>query len=636
LRLSRITLTGFLTALLTAAPILVTPAGASTDREWISYLEQPAVSTVRPVAVTVMSGHVSGAVGLTAQAGGATTLTMQAGGPPATLLLDYGVEVEGTPYINVKSYSGGTPAITMAFSESKTYLYTRGVISGDFGVTARTTSVTVDTASVLDGDTMQGFRFETLTLRNPGTVVLKGAGTMYGGFLADAAQYQGYFYSSDAAFTRMYYDGAYTEQADMQPTDVNGAPRLSVLDGTKRDRAIWSGDLEIEGQGIADTLGSNGDGFVRQSLLRLITTSPRGGGLNGTTFGPNAQYSFSYSQWTVDAAVDYYRDTGDDTFARQITPWIEGQLAYDATRTNGTGLIVTTSKISSPGGGFDWDPYDPAKAGVVTAYNVLYDRALQDAAYLETALGHASKAGAYTAAASTVRNAINEHLFNRATGTYYLSESDHATLAQDANSLAIVFGVAPTEDYAGILGALKSLWGPHGSAPYSGTKYDDHISPFVTALEVEADYIANDATDAQALIKLTWSQMIDPAGPFYTGTFWERFTPDDPVVSGWDSLSHGWSSGPTPIMSGYVLGVRPVDPGYSSFTVEPHYGSLASAEGAVPTPYGPIIVNWSRTNHGHTLTVHVPARTKGTVALPDGARRTLDGGAQGTTTTLSP
>ena len=96
--------------------------------------------------------------------------------------------------------------------------------------------------------------------------MLKGAGVQFGGgYLATAADYQGYFESSSADLNKMYYAGAYTEQTDMQPAGVNGAAQPSVLDGAKRDRAIWSGDLGIEGQGIADTLGQQ-----RQQLCEAV------------------------------------------------------------------------------------------------------------------------------------------------------------------------------------------------------------------------------------------------------------------------------------------------------------------------------------------------------------------------------
>ena len=185
----------------------------------------------------------------------------------------------------------------------------------------------------------------------------------------------------------MFYDGAYTEQTDMQPAGTNGATQPSVLDGAKRDRAIWSGDLGIEGQGIADTLGTNGNDYVKQSLLTLITSSPQGGGLNADTLFRTGPYSNSYSSWTLDAATEYYRNTGDTAFAQQILPWLEGQLAYDATLTDVNGLIVTGASISTTNGGYDWDFYDGAKTGVVTAYNALYYRALQDVAYIEAEPG---------------------------------------------------------------------------------------------------------------------------------------------------------------------------------------------------------------------------------------------------------
>ena len=275
---------------------------------------------------------------------------------------------------------------------------------------------------------MGGFRFEAITLSTPGTIVLSGAGVQFGGgYLATPSDYQGYFESSSGALNTMFYDGAYTEQTDMQPAGTNGATQPSVLDGAKRDRAIWSGDLGIEGQGIADTLGSNGNDYVKQSLLTLITSSPQGGGLNADTLFRTGPYSNSYSSWTLDAATEYYRNTGDTAFARQVLPWLEGELSYDATLTDGTGLIVTGASISTTSGGYDWDFYDGAKTGVVTAYNALYYRALRDVAYIEASLGNTAKAAAYNQTAGEVRDSINANLLNPATGTYYLSESDHST-----------------------------------------------------------------------------------------------------------------------------------------------------------------------------------------------------------------
>ncbi len=605
---------------------------------WQSYLEQPATSNVRAVAATVLSGSVTNARSLTSAGHGDATLTVTSASAPATVLLDYGVEVEGTPYLDVISHRGASPAVALAFTEAKTYLRTpgSGAITGDSAFQPRAVSLTVSADGTLSSGFMGGFRFEAITLTTPGTVVLRGAGLQFGGgYLATASDYQGYFLSSSKAFNTMFYDGAYTEQTDMQPAGVGGATQPSVLDGAKRDRAIWSGDLKIGGQGIADTLGSNGDNYVKQSLLTLITSSQQGGGLNADTLFRTGPYSNSYSSWTLDAATTYYRNTGDTAFARQILPWLEGQLAYDATLTDSSGLIVTGPQISTTSGGYDWDFYDGAKTGTVTAFNDLYYQSLRDVAYIEASLGNTTKAAGYNQTADHLRDAINANLLNPATGTYYLSESDHSTFAQDANALSVLFGITPAGRVPGILSTLKTLWGPHGSEPFSGTTYSNLISPYITAYEVEADYLAGDTADAEHLMHLTWDQMTDPQNPFFTGTMWENIGPDGTATEARTSLAHGWASGPTPILTGYALGVQPVNPGYQTFTVAPHPGSLRWAEGAVPTPYGRILVRWTRDGHRFSLTVAVPAQTTAFIELPGGRRVTLAGGPHGTERTFA-
>jgi hypothetical protein len=701
----------------TAATLLAGLAAAPAHAEpqpdfgaWQSYLEQPGSSNVKAVSATVLSGSVSNARGLTSDGHGDTTLTVPPGDAPTTVLLDYGVEVEGTPYLDVESSSGTAPAVSLAFTEAKTYLRTPGsstlaaasaagataitvqpgtsrrpltfaagdtvtvgsptetgtivsvsgatltlktpladahpagatvtstpgAITGDSAFQPRQVSLTVTANGTLSSGFMGGFRFEAITLTTPGTVVLNGAGVQFGGgYLAKASDYQGFFLSSSAEFNTMFYDGAYTDQTDMQPAGQGGATQPSVLDGAKRDRAIWSGDLKIEGQGIADTLGTNGNNYVKQSLLTLITSSQQGGGLNADTLFRTGPYSNSYSSWTLDAATTYYRNTGDTAFAQQILPWLEGQLSYDSTLTDSDGLIVTGPQISTTNGGYDWDFYDGAKTGEVTAFNDLYYQALRDVAYIEAHLGNPAKAAAYNQTADHVRDEINANLLNPATGTYYLSESDHTTFAQDANALSVLFGIAPAEKVPGILSALKTLWGPHGSEPFSGTTYSNLISPYITAYEVEADYLAGDTTDAERLIHLTWDQMIDQGNPFFTGTMWENIGPDGTATESRTSLAHGWASGPTPILTGYVLGVQPAGPGYQTFTVAPHPGSLRWAEGAVPTPYGRIFVRWTKDGHEFVLTVAVPPQTTAFIELAGGHHVTLVGGSHGTERTFA-
>jgi alpha-L-rhamnosidase len=69
-------------------------------------------------------------------------------------------------------------------------------------------------------------------------------------------------------------------------------------------------------------------------------------------------------------------------------------------------------------------------------------------------------------------------------------------------------------------------------------------------------------------------------------------------------------------LSGYVLGVRPVTPGFQTWIVQPQPGDLQWAEGQTPTPYGPIIVKWGQVSGRLIMEVDTPPGTSGTLAIP--------------------
>lgn len=76
--------------------------------------------------------------------------------------------------------------------------------------------------------------------------------------------------------------------------------------------------------------------------------------------------------------------------------------------------------------------------------------------------------------------------------------------------------------------------------------------------------------------------------------FWETIRgADDFEKAG--SLCHGWSAIPVYFYYAYILGVKPVQPGFKAFKVEPAYSVFDRASGKIPTPYGDLYVNWEKT-----------------------------------------
>jgi alpha-L-rhamnosidase len=78
------------------------------------------------------------------------------------------------------------------------------------------------------------------------------------------------------------------------------------------------------------------------------------------------------------------------------------------------------------------------------------------------------------------------------------------------------------------------------------------------------------------------------------------------AFSGAGSLCHGWSSLPAYYYRAWVLGVRPLSPGYCTFSISPCCGSFQSACGEIMTPSGVIRVQWTRQENGISLELNGP------------------------------
>ncbi len=400
----------------------------------------------------------------------------------------------------------------------------------------------------------------------------------------------------------------------------------SMVDGAKRDRAIWSGDLNVEIPSVS--YSTDNAAYIKGALQLLGSYQLTSGFVTGDLppqddlspsepSGTTGSYSASYSvYWLLDLA-DYYRYSGDTAFVTQELPVVKNELAWDASQVNSTGLLVTNSSDDD-----DWDFYDPGKTGEVTEYNLLYYKALLDGAVLATAAGDTTDAATYTSGAAALKTAINDNLYDSSTGLYYLSNTNTTTVAQDANSLAVLYAVAPASDDATLLAALKTdLWTtPYGPEPFTGSTYSSVVSPYATGYEVDASLSASDTADAESLLETVWGGMINPSNPDYTGTMWENISASNGQVGfgASSSLAHGWATTPVSALSGYFLGVQPATAGYATWTVEPHPGDLSWAEGNVPTPHGSIAVDWAgqKGTGEFSMQVTAPSGTTGTIAVP--------------------
>ena len=480
-----------------------------------------------------------------------------------------------------------------------------------------------------------GERYERVTLTTPGSVSLSSASIEFTPLRETPATMKGHFLSSSGLLNRIWYAGAYTLNLNqLTPGTPLTEGRVDhqdlILDGAKRDRAVWSGDHLISD--LTDYYVS--DPVYARDSDRLFLTHPasNAGELTPTTGvlsqpGPLAgvcspnpvgpvvcrTWSASYSIVVMTALYDYYLYTGDIDFVRAHWAAVVRQMAWDAQQVDGHGLFAVTADDAH-----DWNLETPT--GELTYDNALYVQALDSAAKLAIALGHRHQAGAWTAAAASVTRAVNRLLWDPKTGVYDPSNTLRGPVVQDANVTAILAGIATGTRARSITTVLQrslaTRYGPEAASAHA-TGYGHDISPYMGGFNVLSDFAVGDETAALALIRREWGFMInhDPGG-----VDWERIEPNGVPAGGTlaDSSAHAWSTGPTPALSRYVLGVRPSTPGYKTWSVDPQPGTLRWAQGVVPTPHGPISSRWQRAagDRSFVLTVQGPRGRTGTVVVP--------------------
>ncbi len=705
LRLRRLATVGVVitvTLALTAAPGLAVQTDSSPfggglgTSAWKSYVLGPAASDVHPARVEGR-GAVTHPQSLLSSPGPATTLTTVAGGTPASILLDFGKEVGGTPYLDLAGVSG-SPTLTLVTAEARQYIRTPAATTvpaatpvgstliplasvanletGNtitftaggsnpvtrtitaFDSTARTVTVTpaltaglpagatVSTspgapssdesrglAGVGGPDTFQpsapgrleggfhgGFRFALLTLSSPGSVSLAAVGVTFQAFRATPADYRGWFLSSDDQLNRMWYSGAYTVQMDLKAPGLNGLPDARIYDGAKRDRSIWTGDLLVQIPTLLTSLGDAGAPYVKSSLNALLATQRADGAFPGSPdfakrtspAGSPLFYSDNYSGYGARAFIDYFRYTGDTDYITAALPALRKELSYNDSFLDAGNLVVSN----------DRDYWQATQTGEVTKYSIDYYILLREMSWLERAVGSPTLADGDDTKAEAIKAAVTGKLWNPALGAYGQSSTNPGVLVEDANALALQYGLVPPGQEASVLAALRKLWTPYGAVMGPGLQdpTGHTIEPFGNGMETAGRFTASDATGALDLMRRTWGPMVDKQNPLYTGAFWEFKNSTGGVNRATASLAHGWAASPSVQLTEQLLGVEPVDAGYRTWSIAPHPGTVRWAAGAVPTAYGTIKTAWTSDprSGAFTLTVQAPTNTTGTITVPVG------------------
>jgi hypothetical protein len=562
------------------------------------YALAPDSRDVLPVAVQHAEGATNAERLLMDGAG--STVIQKTGGNSAMVVLDFGQNVSGVLRIAVAGSSGAE--LRVAVSESLQFLGPGSDVTfGEqhtYGWPLTGGAEQVETGQIT-------FRYAMLFLTTDSTVNVESVRLHFTPYLGTPDTYAGCFESSDDLLNRIWYSGVYT--LEMNTVETPDGSR--ILDGAKRDRDVWIGDLALEAR--IEYLTHNEPDAIRDSLAEMADRQRPDGTIPPSSFMDYSLILYDYTAWWVAAFGEYVGHTGDRAFAEKYYSAMVTQLDWFAGHTNQNGLVYKDS-------GIEW-AHTLGRSGEVTYLNAVYYHALQQAASVAGTLGKHDDAATWRARADGIREAMNRRLYDPARGVYVDSDQDRTHIPQDGNALAVLFGIAPPAWQQGILDYMRQhMWTPYGSTnvdiPYGhNLMHDKRIWPFMGYYELEARFEAGDDASAFELLRREWGHMItsDPAS-----TMWEWMTADGQPENGYDSLAHGWSAGATATLTERVVGVRMTAPEYTRFDVVPHTGDLTWARGRVPTTHGPIDVTWSRTADTFRETLRVPDGTTARAGVP--------------------
>ena len=566
-------------------------------RPWDAYNLSPASRTVRPVAIFNTQGTVTDPQAVLS--GRRTTLS----GAGSYLTLDFGKDVSGLVTLHFAG-SDGAQRVGLAFSESSAYADAAGD-SSTGGPRSRDGALFAD----VDGPTTYttpsknlrgGLRYLTIFLDSGGSVDLDQVSLHFtpAPKMSDPRKYANYFYSSDELLNRIWYAGAYTIQlntidpktgriweAPAELWDNSGDVGVGdtiLVDGAKRDRTVWPGDLGIE---IPSAYAAFDDTESARNALTTLFQHQRSTG-ELPYAGPmlNKYGSDTYHLWTLAATSDYYRYTGDAGWLGGVWDGYKRGVDFIGAKMDDQGLLSITGTS---------DSVRILAKGENLIANVLLWRVLTTGAKLAAVEGDTALAKSYAERAAALRTAIDTQLWDESAGAYKFYP-DSTIHPQDGNSLAVWYGLADQTKARRISKALTGNWNE-----VAATAPENKGNPgvFSGSMEVNAHFAAGGQAGDQAgvdIIRREWGYMLDnPQGT--KSTFWEAFrNPEDGCVfcSSYTSLAHAWATGPTPALTFYVAGLNPTGTGGRTFDFVPHPADLTFAQGRITTTQGPADGSW--------------------------------------------
>ena len=570
-------------------------------------------------------------------------------GNASAVVYDFDKEVGGIATIKY-STTGQAGKLGLAFAEAKNWIglasdssngpFAHGIgdqACGDGAIYDKFSS-TGDHTYTMDLKHMRGgFRYLTVFLLTKGTTSLTVESVelslSFAPTWSNLQAYQGYFHSSDEQLNKIWYAGAYTLQTNIIPSDsgrqwnppietgwANNATlsngTSAIVDGAKRDRTVWPGDMGIA---VPSTFYSLGDlEAVMNGLQSQYDHQSSDGELPFAGLPVLAYEGDTYHCWTMIGLYNYVLYTNDIDFLQNN--WAGYKKATEfiyAKVLEPLGLLNVT-------GTGDWGRLNPQ--GYSSEANMVLYKTLTTGAELAAWMADQELSSKYTTRANELKQNVMKHFYDPTYGAFKDNNTDTTVYPQDTNSMALSFGLVPNDSSTAttISERLTKNWTPIGAETPELT---NNISPFISSFQIQAHFAVGQTNRALDLIRRSWgwylankngteSTLIE--GYLTNGSFGYRNYDGYDWDSSYTSHAHGWSTGPTSALTNYVVGLSVTGREGKEWTLAPQFGDLQFAEAGFVTGLGKFWASWEvrRGGERYVLEFSAPEGTSGVVTLP--------------------
>ncbi|MEQ3030684.1 alpha-L-rhamnosidase C-terminal domain-containing protein [Alistipes indistinctus] len=383
---------------------------------------------------------------------------------------------------------------------------------------------------------------------------------------AHPARYRGDFHSADTLLNDIWFKSAYTLRLCMHEF---------LMDGIKRDRLPWAGDLAM-------SMMVNAYTFADREIVRRTIAMLGREGIAQTDINDIADYSL----WWLIAQDRYQLFFGDRLHLQREWPRIKKALNVLESRCNQNGILTDSIR---------WLFIDWVDVEKENALQVLWWWAQQSAVSLAERMGDKPLAAYWQKKSDALKSVLLARGYDPVRQAWRGKPDGESKPNRHANFLAVISGLATPSQYPGILNILGDT-----TVTTVGT-------PYMAGFEYMALSRMRAPERMLKQMKKYWGGMIAQGAT----SFWEGYDANEDEVKQYGfygrpfgkSLCHAWSSGPAALIPSELLGIRPLSDGWATFEIDPQVpASMQPLEATIPTPYGDIRV-WLRDNQ---LKVEVP------------------------------